>query len=90
MWTHCKETLAPNATTFLRPSNGGGVPVEFDSSVNYTCERGMRFEDDFDLAAQSATCRLDNKWDRPAEWKNCVESRHGLICNPQTQIEVFL
>ena len=75
MWTHCKETLAPNATTFLRPSNGGGVPVEFDSSVNYTCERGMRFEDDFDRVAQSATCRLDNKWERPAEWKNCVESK---------------
>ena len=79
MWTHCKETLASNASAFLRPSNGGGVPVEFDSSVNYTCERGMRFEDDFDLVAQSATCRLDNKWDRPAEWKNCVESKDGSI-----------
>ena len=50
------ETLAPPNTTFLEPSNGGGVVV-FDSSVNYTCQRGMKFEDDFDLASQQATCR---------------------------------
>ena len=79
MWTHCKETLAPPATTFLEPSNGGGsgnVPVEFDSSVNYTCERGMKFEEDFDLVSQEATCRLDNVWEKPAAWKNCIESKN--------------
>ena len=79
LWTHCKETLTPPATTHLEPSNGGGV-VEFDAAVDYTCERGMKFEDDFELVSQQATCRLDNVWDKPAAWKNCVESKNlGMI-----------
>ena len=35
----------------------------------------MKFEDDFDLVSQQATCRIDNVWEKPAAWKNCVESK---------------
>ena len=77
--THCKEAPAPPAATNLEPSSGAGV-VAFDSAVNYTCKRGMKFSEDFDLAAQQATCRLDNVWDEPADWKDCVESKMENTC----------
>ena len=35
----------------------------------------MKFEDDFALVSQQATCRIDNVWEKPAKWKNCVESK---------------
>ena len=39
----------------------------------------MKFEDNFHLVSQEATCRLDNVWEKPAAWKNCVESENLLL-----------
>ena len=54
--------------------NWDGLPVDFNATVNYTCERGMKFEDDFDLSHQEALCNPGNTWTEPP-WKTCVESK---------------
>lgn len=70
----------PNASveSHLEPSHWDGNPVEFNVDVNYTCERGMKFEDDFDQGSLAVRCLEDNVWSTPTVWPVCVESKAYL------------
>ena len=71
--THCLTPPTPPATSELEVSYWNGRLVEFHESIGYTCSRGMKFHEDFDLVEQKATCLPNNFWDIPT-WKNCTES----------------
>lgn len=50
--------------------------VEFGEEVEYGCAEGTKFEKDFDLEAENATCREGNTWDEPnGAWSRCVPSK---------------
>ncbi len=71
--THCAKPPTPNATYGLEPTWDGQL-IAFDTSIDFTCVRGMKVAHDFNLTVQKATCRDGNKWDEPQPWRNCVES----------------
>lgn len=64
--------MPPNST-YLTVTSWNGLPADFDEDVQFQCQRGMKFDKDFNQIYQIATCRPDNRWDVP-EWGQCVES----------------
>ena len=74
-WTHCLAPPdAPNATS-LTPDSWDGNPVNFNDFVDYTCERGQKFESDFAKTHEPVECLPNNLWDTPTVWPICVETK---------------
>ena len=48
---------------------------DFDSTAEYVCFNGMKFEDDFDKTNVSATCQTGHDWLEPTSWGQCVDSK---------------
>ena len=72
--THCAAPPLPGPEHNLVPG-WDGLPIEFDSEMDYICDRGMKFKEDFNLDKQIGTCRKDNKWELPPEFYHCAESK---------------
>ena len=70
--THCDVPPTP-APSYNLDRNWDGNLVEFNTKINYTCSRGMKFKDDFNIAKQEALCLNENFWVEPP-WLECVES----------------
>ena len=73
--THCDLPPTPPAEKHLEPDWVEDTLIDFDTPINYSCERGMKFRQDFDLASQEAVCRTNNTWDEPGAWLDCIESK---------------
>ena len=54
--------------------------IEFGQEVQYGCKNGMKFEKDFHLETENATCRENNTWDEPnGAWSKCVSSKQKAV-----------
>jgi hypothetical protein len=73
--SHCVEPpeADPVSTTQLERI-WDNTPVNFDTTINYTCIRGQKFKDNFTLTKQVAECKDGNIWEKPSSWMECVES----------------
>ncbi len=71
---------SPDADSRLYP-DWNGNPVEFNTNISYKCERGRKFNDDFDQTVVNATCLPENKWTKPldGEWPKCNESKLSTL-----------
>ncbi len=56
----------------MSPSCWNGSPVPFNTAVNYTCDSGMRFNNDVTNYTVQVYCRPGNVWDTPTTWPTCV------------------
>ena len=54
-------------------SGWDGNLIEFEDKVIYICDRGRKFQDDFDQINVEATCKPEYTWDLPI-WGQCIES----------------
>ena len=70
--THCERPPVPPPG--LEPDWVEDTLIDFNSSIDYHCARGMKFRQDFSLAKQEAICRTGNTWDEPTAWLDCIES----------------
>ncbi len=66
----------PDAKALLYP-DWNLNPVEFNKNLSYRCERGRKFDLDFDKTEENVTCMAGNEWDKPDDntWPICVESK---------------
>ena len=55
-------------------SGWDGNLIEFEDKVIYICDRGRKFQDDFDQLNVEATCKPEYTWDLPV-WGQCIESK---------------
>lgn len=80
----CPYPVIPPENLFLEPKfhnmSVHAPIVEFDQHIQYGCKNGMKFEKDFDLETENATCREGNTWDEPhGAWSKCVASKLGTL-----------
>ena len=59
-------------------SGWDGNLIEFEDKVIYICDRGRKFQDDFDQINVEATCKPEYTWDLPV-WGQCIESNYQLF-----------
>lgn len=73
----------PPAIHFLEPLTEWTGPVDFGLALSYGCADQRKFEEDFFMVSQDATCLVGDSWEPPAEgWKNCVKSETIKHLNP--------
>ena len=76
--SHCLEPYPPPNGTGLIVSGWDGNLIEFEDKVIYICDRGRKFQDDFDQINVEATCKPEYTWDLPV-WGQCIESNDQLF-----------
>ena len=76
--SHCLEPYPPPNGTGLIVSGWDGNLIEFEDKVIYICDRGRKFQDDFDQINVEATCKPEYTWDLPV-WGQCIESNYQLF-----------
>ncbi len=86
--THCVDPPIPDNSTFLE-SDWDGNPVDFDTSVEYKCTRGMKFETNFSVTALQTECKKDNVWIEPT-WMNCTESNFIKISVTMKEVQYIM
>ena len=59
-----------------------GNLIEFEDKVIYICDRGRKFQDDFDQINVEATCKPEYTWDLPV-WGQCIESNDQFFIYSQ-------
>ncbi len=57
-----------------------GLPIEFNVDVPYRCERGRKFDIEFEKSEHNVTCLPGNNWDEHLNltgdvYPQCVESK---------------
>ena len=75
VWVACINPPKPPWANHLK-LNWDGVPVNFSSSVAYTCDSDDRpryFEHDRDALKYNVTCLNTGGWAVPATWPRCVD-----------------
>ncbi len=78
--THCLEPPFPTgAQNALLYRDWDANPVNFTVDVPYRCERGRKFDIDFDKTEHNVTCLPGNEWDEHLDltggaYPICVES----------------
>ena len=50
-------------------------PVNISQVVSYECMGSMRLSSGLEKDPESVKCLENNKWDTPAQWEQCVESK---------------
>ncbi len=73
--THCLAPPTPQEDLQLEPVGWDGEVIDVGEKIQYQCKNGMKFEQDFDMIVQEATCKSGYEFDEP-EWSKCVESKH--------------
>lgn len=74
--THCLEPLEAPAEHLLEHYGWNGSVIEFGSKIQYRCQRGRKFADNFTREFLELECGAGYSWlpDVSTRWKGCVES----------------
>ncbi|XP_059085714.1 uncharacterized protein LOC131882549 [Tigriopus californicus] len=75
----CGSIPQPSPEFNLEPYKWDGLPVAFGRALQFRCQRGQKFEHDFNHLYEEATCESTGIWNTPApDWTPCVTTKH---CN---------
>ena len=72
--THCTEPPTPPMSSGLVPDWDGGL-IDFNSDIEFKCQNGQKFLNDFDKTSQKSMCQPENLW-TSVSWGQCVESKN--------------
>ena len=70
--THCLTSNFPVPENMTSP---GRVNVRIGESRLYACDHGLKFDSNFSMTHQTATCEANNAWLEPTSWDKCVRSK---------------
>eukprot|EP00095_Tigriopus_kingsejongensis_P010500 snap_masked-scaffold436_size171858-processed-gene-0.19 protein:Tk10500 transcript:snap_masked-scaffold436_size171858-processed-gene-0.19-mRNA-1 annotation:"achain tachylectin 5a from tachypleus tridentatus (japanese horseshoe crab)" len=81
VYTGCSTAPVPPPANSLRMLIGTLGPFTINDTLEYVCQDGRKFRDNFLGTKVVATCLMGNSWDVPI-WPECLETVH---CSPPPQ-----
>ena len=90
----CPEPVRPDAVLNLVPVAPYDIEtdpvIDFGTVLDYACRDGMKFEKDFELVSEPATCGRDNIWAEPnGAWSGCVPSKYYYMLSCQVLLSLI-